>query len=65
MSDDEILLEVKKLVERAGQPYVLSALTGLGVSATTAERIVKGRYSRTPTGLLRRALLDVLESKAS
>jgi len=66
MSDAEILAEVKRLVERAGRARILSALTGKGIGVSTAERIVSGRYSAKPGGLLRAALLDVIETnKAS
>jgi hypothetical protein len=66
MSDEQIFAEIRKLIERAGEVRVLSALTGKGVSPTTAERMVKGRYSSKPTGLMKQALLAILEeNKAS
>lgn len=66
MSDEQILKEVKKLVLERGKPRLLSALTGKGVGSTTAERIAAGRYDSKPRGLLRQAILDVLdELKAS
>lgn len=66
MNDEQILTEIKKLVKRAGSAQVLSALTGKGVGATTAERIVNGRYANKPNGLLKQTLLDLLEqNKAS
>lgn len=66
MSDEEIFTELKRLVERTSRARILGALTSKGVGSTTAERLVAGRYSAKPGGLLRAVLLDVIETnKAS
>lgn len=61
MSDEQILVEIKKLISAAGEARILGALTGKGIGPSTASRIVSGSYSHRPSRLLRRALVEILE----
>lgn len=65
MSDEQILKDIKKLIDAAGEARVLSALTGKGIGSATAFRIVSGSYSNRPSRLLRRALVEILTEQAS
>ena len=61
MSDKELLKEFEKYLKREGREKALSALTGRGVCASTAERLANGVYAvKKPQHKTKRALLEIL-----
>lgn len=59
-TDAEMLAAVGKMVKRSGENAVLVRLIEAGIGTQTADALVKGRYKKRPSPLLKAALARAL-----
>lgn len=60
-TDQQILRALATATKQHGRSYVLSALTGAGISPRSAYDLVRGKYKHKFRDLMRNALVNALK----